>query len=88
MNRILEVDEKNATALVEAGVSYFDLCNYIEEHDLKLWVDLPDPGWGSVMGNALDHGMGNSDADFRDHFDSHCASEKFLAKQLCQSLPS
>ena len=31
MNRILEVDERNAYALVEPGVSYFDLYRYIEE---------------------------------------------------------
>src|SRR5271170_2110619 len=29
MNRILEVNEKNAYALVEPGVSYFDLYRYI-----------------------------------------------------------
>ena len=29
MNRILEVDERNAYALVEPGVSYFDLYRYI-----------------------------------------------------------
>ena len=31
MNRILEVDERNAYALVEPGVSYFDLYRHIEE---------------------------------------------------------
>ncbi len=47
MNRILEVNERNAYALVEPGVSYFDLYRYIQEKGLKLWVDVPDPGWGS-----------------------------------------
>ncbi len=58
MNRILEVSEKNASALVEPGVSYFDLYRYIQEHGLKVWIDCPDPGWGSSIGNALDHGGG------------------------------
>ena len=54
MNRMLEVSEKNAYALVEPGVSYFDLYRYIQEHKLKVWIDCPDPGWGSLIGNALD----------------------------------
>jgi 4-cresol dehydrogenase (hydroxylating) len=43
MNRILEVDERNAYALVEPGVSYFDLYRHVEERGLKLWIDCPDP---------------------------------------------
>src|SRR6195952_2676921 len=50
MNRILEVSERNAFALVEPGVSYFDLYRYIRERGLKLWIDCPDPGWGSLIG--------------------------------------
>ena len=47
MNRVLEVNEKNAFALVEPGVSYFDLYRHIREKGLKLWIDCPEPGWGS-----------------------------------------
>ncbi len=75
MNRILEVDEKRAFALVEPGVSYFDLYHYIRERNLKLMLDVPDPGWGSPMGNSLDHGAGYTMAAFRDHFGSHCGME-------------
>jgi FAD/FMN-containing dehydrogenase len=75
MNRILEVDEKRAFALVEPGVSYFDLYNHIRERNLKLMLDVPDPGWGSPMGNSLDHGAGYTMAAFRDHFSSHCGME-------------
>jgi hypothetical protein len=78
MNRILEVNEKNAYALVEPGVSYFDLYHYIQEHKLKVWIDCPDPGWGSVMGNALDRGGGYTTANYRNHFDSHCGMEIVL----------
>lgn len=75
MNRILEVDEKRAFALVEPGVSYFDLYHYIRERNLKLMIDVPDPGWGSPVGNSLDHGAGYLTAHFRDHFGSHCGME-------------
>lgn len=78
MNRILEVNEENAYALVEPGVSYFDLYRYIQEKGLKLWLDVPDPGWGSPVGNALDRGGGYLMAHLRNHFDSHCGMEVVL----------
>ena len=46
MNRVLEVNERNAYALVEPGVSYFDLYNHIQKAGLDVWIDPPDPGWG------------------------------------------
>jgi (+)-pinoresinol hydroxylase len=79
MNRIIEVNEANAFALVEPGVSYFDLYRYIQERGLKLWIDCPDPGWGSVIGNALDHGCGYTVNPYRDHFEAHCGMEVVLA---------
>jgi 4-cresol dehydrogenase (hydroxylating) len=79
MNRILEVNERNAYALVEPGVSYFDLYRHIQEKGLKLWLDVPDPGWGSLVGNSLDHGAGYTPLPFRDHFESHCGMEVVLA---------
>jgi (+)-pinoresinol hydroxylase len=79
MNRILEVNERNAYALVEPGVSYFDLYRYIQEKGIKLWVDVPDPGWGSPIGNALDRGGGYLMPQYRNHFDSHCGMEIVLA---------
>ncbi len=79
MNKVLEVNEENAYALVEPGVSYFDLYRYIREHKLKLWIDCPDPGWGSPVGNSLDHGAGKTNAPYRDHFSSHCGMEVVLA---------
>jgi len=79
MNRILEVNENNAYALVEPGVTYFDLYRYIQEKGLKLWIDVPDPGWGSPVGNSLDRGGGYLMAQYRNHFDSHCGMEIVLA---------
>lgn len=78
MNRILDVSERNASCLVEPGVSYFDLYRYIQERGLKLWIDCPDPGWGSLIGNALDHGGGYTQPQFRNHFDAHCGMEVVL----------
>jgi 4-cresol dehydrogenase (hydroxylating) len=75
MNRILEVDERNACALVEPGVSYFDLYRHIQDNELKLWIDCPDPGWGSLIGNALDHGAGYTMNPYRDHFGAQCGME-------------
>ena len=78
MNRVLDVSESNAYALVEPGVSYFDLYNYIEERNLDVWIDPPDPGWGSVIGNALDGGGGWTAYPYRDHFGAHCGMEVVL----------
>lgn len=78
MNRIISVDEGRAQAVVEPGVSYFDLYRHIQERKLKIWIDCPDPGWGSVVGNALDHGVGYTYNQYRDHFGSHCGMEVVL----------
>jgi len=79
MNKVIEVSERNAFALVEPGVSYFDLYNYITEKKLDVWIDPPDPGWGSLIGNALDGGGGWTASPFRDHFGAHCGMEVVLA---------
>ena len=79
MNRVLEVNERNAYALVEPGVSYFDLFEHITKNNVDLWIDPPDPGWGSVIGNALDGGGGWTASPFRDHFGAHCGMEVVLA---------
>jgi FAD/FMN-containing dehydrogenase len=79
MTRVLEVSERNAYALVEPGVSYFDLYTHIQEQKLDVWIDPPDPGWGSVIGNALDGGGGWTASPFRDHFGAHCGMEVVLA---------
>ncbi len=79
MNRILEVNEQNAYALVEPGVTYFDLYRHIREKGLKLWIDCPDPGWGSLIGNSLEHGAGRTALPYRDHFEARCGMEVVLA---------
>ncbi|MBN4075012.1 MAG: p-cresol methylhydroxylase [SAR86 cluster bacterium] len=78
MNQIIEVSEDKNYAVVEPGVSYFDLYNYINERGLKVWIDCPDPGWGSPVGNALDRGVGYTYNRFRDHFGSSAGLEAVL----------
>jgi FAD/FMN-containing dehydrogenase len=77
MNRILEVNDKNHYALVEPGVSYFDLYQYIQEHKLKVWIDPADPGWGSPVGNCLERGGGRT--PMHDHWSAVCGMEVVLA---------
>lgn len=79
LNRIIEVNESSAFAIIEPGVSYFDLYQYIESNGLNLMIDTADPGWGSVLGNAVDHGVGHTQSRFRDHFGSSAGMEVVLA---------
>ena len=39
---------------------YSDLHNYLVENNLrdKLWIDVPDLGGGSVIGNTIERGVG------------------------------
>ena len=78
LNKIIEVDDKRHFAIVEPGVSYFDLYDYIQQRGLKVWIDPPDPGWGSLVGNSLDRGCGYTYGGYRDHFDSHSGMEVVL----------
>jgi (+)-pinoresinol hydroxylase len=77
MNRIIEVNDKIHYAVVEPGVSYFDLYRYIQERGLNVWIDPADPGWGSPMGNALERGGGRT--PMREHWDAVCGLEVVLA---------
>jgi len=40
---------------------------------------VPDPGWGSPIGNSLDRGGGYLMPQYRNHFDAHCGMEVVLA---------
>jgi FAD/FMN-containing dehydrogenase len=58
MNRVLEVNEELAYALIEPGVSFFDLYEHLRAGGHRLWPSIPDLGWGSVIGNTLEYGRG------------------------------
>lgn len=60
MNKVIEVNADLAYALVEPGVSFFDLHEYIDQKGLRerVWADVPDLGGGSIIGNTLERGIG------------------------------
>lgn len=57
MNRVLEIDEELGYAVVEPGVRWTDLYDAIKAKGSRLMLSIPDLGWGSVIGNALDNGI-------------------------------
>jgi 4-cresol dehydrogenase (hydroxylating) len=57
MNRVLEINEELAYAVVEPGVRWFDLHEALRARGSALMVSVPDLGWGSVVGNSLDNGV-------------------------------
>jgi 4-cresol dehydrogenase (hydroxylating) len=57
MNRVLEIDGELGYAVVEPGVRWFDLYEAIQAGGHKLRLSCADLGWGSVVGNTLDHGI-------------------------------
>jgi 4-cresol dehydrogenase (hydroxylating) len=57
MNRVLEINEELGYAVVEPGVRWFDLYEAIGAGGHRLMLSVADVGWGSVIGNTLDHGM-------------------------------
>ena len=56
MNRVLEINEELGYAVVEPGVRWFDLYEAIQAGRHRLMLSCADLGWGSVVGNTLDHG--------------------------------
>lgn len=77
MNRVLDVDEESGWALVEPGVRFFDLYDHLRATGSRLWMSVPDLGWGSIVGNTLDHGVGYT--PMGDHMASQCGMEVVLA---------
>ncbi|OJX67991.1 MAG: hypothetical protein BGO95_06475 [Micrococcales bacterium 73-13] len=57
MDKVLEINEELAYAVVEPGVRWFDLYDAIEAGGHSLQLTVPDLGWGSVIGNSMDNGM-------------------------------
>jgi 4-cresol dehydrogenase (hydroxylating) len=76
MNKVLELDTDLAYCVVEPGVSFFDLYDHIQREKAPLWMSVPGNGWGSVLGNALDHGMGYT--PYGQHAQNLCGMEVVL----------
>jgi 4-cresol dehydrogenase (hydroxylating) flavoprotein subunit len=76
MNKVLELDTKLAYCVVEPGVGFFDLYEHLQREKAPLWMSVPGNGWGSVLGNALDHGMGYT--PYGQHAHNLCGMEVVL----------
>lgn len=72
----IEVDAESGTVLVEPGVSFFDLHDFLQARKLPLWLSVPGNSWGSVAGNALDRGVGYT--PYGDHAARICGLEVVL----------
>jgi len=78
MNKIIHVDQELAYAIIEPGVTYEALNSFLNENNYTLWTDSPGgPPTGSVIGNALDRGVGVT--KYGDHFAHLCGYEAVLA---------
>ena len=60
MNKVIKVDVDGAYAVVEPGVTFFDLHEYLMKNNLRdrVWLDCPDLGGGSIVGNTIERGVG------------------------------
>jgi 4-cresol dehydrogenase (hydroxylating) len=77
MNRILEIDARQGHVLIEPGVSFAQLYKTLRDQDVPLMMSVPDLGWGSIIGNGLEHGMGYN--VHGDHAAALCGLEVVLA---------
>jgi 4-cresol dehydrogenase (hydroxylating) len=77
MNSILELNEELGYAVVEPGVSFFDFKDELDRRGSGLWMSGPSHSWGSIIGNALEHGIGYTPLGV--HADAICGMEVMLA---------
>ena len=78
MNKILHVDPELCTALVEPGVTYQQLYDYIQEKKLPLMLSFPAPSAiAGPVGNTMDRGVGYT--PYGEHFLMQCGMEVVLA---------
>ena len=77
MNNIVEVNSKAAYALVEPGVSYMQLNEYLEQNGTGLWVDCDRNGLNSVAGSITAREFGCT--AYGDHTMMQCGMEVMLA---------
>jgi FAD/FMN-containing dehydrogenase len=63
MNRVIEVNTSEGYMVVEPGISFIDLRRYFDDNHIDFVPSSPMPGWGSPIGNGMDHGVGAAYAD-------------------------
>ncbi|KAK4655455.1 hypothetical protein QC762_302680 [Podospora pseudocomata] len=78
MNKILDINPQDYTCLVEPGVSFYGLYEELGRRGLRehMWVDTPDLGGGSIIGNTVDRGVGYT--PYGDHWACHSGLEVVL----------
>ena len=78
MDRIVEVNDELAYAVVEPGVSQRAFHAHLSEHHAGLWFDASGAGLdASLVGNTVDRGFGHT--RYGDHFATTCGMEIVLA---------
>lgn len=78
MSKILDISAEDYTCLVEPGVSFYALHQALRDRGLEdhMWVDTPDLGGGSIIGNTVDRGVGYT--PYGDHWACHSGLEVVL----------
>ncbi len=78
MNKIIHVDPELCTALVEPGVTYQQLYDYLEENNIPLLLSFSAPSAiAGPLGNTMDRGVGYT--PYGEHFLMQCGMEVVLA---------
>ena len=78
MNKILHVDADLGTALVEPGVTYQQLYDYLEDNNIPLMLSFSAPSAiAGPLGNTMDRGVGYT--PYGEHFLMQCGMELVLA---------
>ena len=72
----IEFDEEFGTVLLEPGVGFYDLYDFVQKNNLPYWLSTPGNSWGSVVGNALDRGVGYT--PYGEHTKNICGLEVVL----------
>ena len=84
MYNVLDCNVDGAYMFVEPGMTFFDAHDYLVENNLrgKLWLDVRDLGGGSIIGNAVECGVGYM--PYGDHWSK---SAKLFSSFCPQSRP-
>ncbi|MFM2475326.1 FAD-binding oxidoreductase, partial [Burkholderia cenocepacia] len=76
MDRVLEINERLAYAVVEPGVDYKSLYEAVEASGAQRMIDPTELDWGSPLGNIMEHGAGYT--PYGDHAMWRCGMEVVL----------
>lgn len=74
MIKVLDINPHTCACLVEPGVSFYTRYEEAQRRGYEhLWIDVPDLGGGSVLGNTVDRGVCYT--PYGNHFESHSGME-------------